>query len=83
MQSLFETAGLCTYETSCVRRLGYLLERANHPRQADALDTFARKAKTAALIGPAAKPQIPDFARSHEKNARWKLILNEAVEVDF
>lgn len=71
------------YETSCVRRLGYLLERANHLRQADALDTFAKKAKTAALIDPAASPLIPALAGPREKSVRWKLILNEAVEVDF
>lgn len=71
------------YENSSVRRLGYLLECMQHVRQANALRPFARKAKTAVLLDPAAKPLIEELSGLHEKEPRWKLILNEPVEVDF
>lgn len=70
------------YESSCVRRLGYLLERANHARQANALDVFAKKAKTAVLLDPAVKPLIASLDGEYDKSKRWKLVLNEHVEVD-
>lgn len=71
------------YESSFVRRLGYLLERMRHMRQAEALLPFARKAKTAVLLGPSVKPLIEELPQLHEKEPRWRLILNESVEVDF
>ncbi len=71
------------YENSSVRRLGYLLERAGHVRQADALETFVRKAKTAVLLDPSVKPLIESLAELHEKNTKWKLVINEPVEIDF
>ncbi|WP_110648156.1 type IV toxin-antitoxin system AbiEi family antitoxin domain-containing protein [Salinicola peritrichatus] len=71
------------YENSSVRRLGYLLECMRHARQADALRPFARKAKTTVLLDPSAKPLIEELSGLHEKEPRWKLILNEPVEIDF
>ena len=40
------TKAAAAYESSCVRRLGYLLDRAGHVPQANALEPYARKAKT-------------------------------------
>src|SRR3569623_157386 len=71
------------YENSSVRRLGYLLERAGHTRQANALEPFAKKAKTAVLLDPSVKPLIESLSGLHEKDARWKLVINEPVEIDF
>lgn len=71
------------YESSCVRRLGYLLDRDGHERQADALEMFARKAKTAVRLDPSVKPLIESLSGQYDKDARWKLILNVPVEVDF
>lgn len=71
------------YENSSVRRLGYLLERMQHARQANALRPFAGKAKTAVLLDPSVKPLIEELSGPDEKDSRWKLILNESVEVDF
>ena len=71
------------YENSCVRRLGYLLERVGHARQAAALAPFAAKAKTALLLDPSAKPLIASLAELHDKDPKWKLVINETVEVDF
>lgn len=71
------------YENSSVRRLGYLLERMRHARQADALQPFAKKAKTAVLLDPSVKPLVEGLAGRHEKEPQWRLILNEPVEVDF
>lgn len=71
------------YENSSVRRLGYLLERMQHARQANALRPFAGKAKTAVLLDPSVKPLIEELSGFGEKDSRWKLILNESVEVDF
>jgi predicted transcriptional regulator of viral defense system len=70
------------YENSAVRRLGYLLELANHARQAKALDPFVKKAKALVPLNPAVKPVVESLAELHERNSRWKLVINEPVEVD-
>ncbi|MGA7180440.1 MAG: type IV toxin-antitoxin system AbiEi family antitoxin [Thiobacillaceae bacterium] len=69
------------YENSVVRRLGYLLERAGHGRQARALEPFVSQAKTTLLLDPAVKPIVAALAQVHERNAKWKLMINETVEV--
>ena len=71
------------YENSSVRRLGYLLEHVGHARQANALEPFAKKAKTAVLLDPSVKSMIESLVEPPEKNSRWKLLINESVEVDF
>lgn len=71
------------YENSSVRRLGYLLEHVGHARQAKALEPFVKKAKTALLLDPAVKPLLASLAAAYEKDARWKLVVNEPVEIDF
>ncbi len=72
-----------SYENSSVRRLGYLLEQAGHTRQAIALEPFVKKAKTAVLLDPSVKPLIASLAELHERDAKWKLVINEPVELDF
>ncbi len=69
------------YENSAVRRLGYLLERMGHGRQARALEPFVRQAKTTLSLDPAVKPIVAALAQVHERNAKWKLMINETVEV--
>lgn len=71
------------YENSSVRRLGYLLDRAGHVRQANALEPFVKKAKTAVPLDPSVKPLIESLADLHEKDTKWKLVINEPVEIDF
>jgi predicted transcriptional regulator of viral defense system len=71
------------YETSCVRRLGYLLELAGFDKQARVLQPFAAKVKTAVPLDPSVKPLVAALAGAYERNSKWKLILNEEVEVDF
>jgi predicted transcriptional regulator of viral defense system len=70
------------YENSSVRRLGYLLERAGHLPQADALRPFARRAKTTVLLDPSVKPVMEGLSDFHEKAPAWLLIINTPVEVD-
>ena len=73
-------------QQSCLfvkRRLGYLLDRAGHARQANALQPFVKKAKTAALLDPSVKPLMESLADLREKDSRWKLLINERVEIDF
>ncbi len=70
------------YENSAVRRLGYLLELANHSRQAKSLEPFAKRAKTLVPLNPASKPVIASLAEPGERDSRWKLLINEPVEVD-
>lgn len=70
------------YENSSVRRLGYLLDRAGHLRQSDALASFAKTAKTALPLDPSAKPLMESLAEFHERNSKWKLVINEPVEID-
>ena len=71
------------YENSAVRRLGYLLDRSGHARQAKTLEPFARKAKSMKLLDPSAKPLIESQADLYEKDFKWMLVINESVEVDF
>lgn len=71
------------YENSSVRRLGYLLERMGHARQAKALQPFVKQAKTAVLLEPSVKPLLEGIDARHEKASKWMLIINETVEVDF
>ncbi len=70
-------------ESSCVRRLGYLMEHVGHMRQARALEPFAGKAKTSVLLDPSVKPLSSVLASVAERSSRWKLVLNVPVEVDF
>jgi predicted transcriptional regulator of viral defense system len=71
------------YESATVRRLGYLLERAGHARQAKALLPFVQHAKTSVPLSPSVKPLLASMMASHEKNTKWKLVMNEPVEIDF
>ena len=70
------------YENSSVRRLGYLLDQAGHLRQAKALEAFVKQAKTSVPLDPSVKPLITSLADTHEKDAKWKLVINEPVEID-
>jgi len=69
------------YENSAVRRLGFRLDLAGHARQANALRAFVKQAKTALPLDPAAKPLVQALAQAGERNSRWKLLINEAVEI--
>lgn len=71
------------YENSAVRRLGYLLDRAGHARQAKILESFARKAKSLKPLNPSVKPLIGSRIDRFEKDSRWMLVINEPVEIDF
>jgi hypothetical protein len=71
------------YENSAVRRLGYLLERFGHIRQADALRPFAKKAKSFKALDPAVKPIVAELAALEEKSPGWKLVINVPVEIDL
>jgi predicted transcriptional regulator of viral defense system len=71
------------YEDSVVRRLGYLLERAGHVRQAKLLEPFARKAKSMKPLDPSIKPLTESLAALHQKDTKWMLVINEPVEVEF
>jgi predicted transcriptional regulator of viral defense system len=70
------------YENSAVRRLGYLLERFGHDRQANVLQAFAKKAKSFKDLDPAAKPIVAALRAVEEKNPKWKLVINVPVEID-
>jgi hypothetical protein len=70
------------YENSAVRRLGFLLERFGHIRQANALQAFIEKAKSFKDLDPAAKPIIAALKEIEEKNSKWKLVVNVPVEID-
>ena len=71
------------YENSAVRRLGYLLDHAGHVRQAKVLEPFARKAKSMKSLDPSIKPLTESLAKLHEKDAKWMLVINEPVEIDY
>lgn len=70
------------YENSVGRRLGYLLERFGHSRQALALQKFAKKAKSFKDMDPAAKPLHESLRESQVRCSKWKLVINTELEVD-
>lgn len=71
------------YENAAVRRLGYLLDCSGHARQAKVLESFAKKAKSMKPLDPSVKPLTESLAELHEKDAKWMLVINEPVEIDF
>lgn len=70
------------YENSTARRLGYLLERFGHLRQAVALEVFAKQAKSFKELDPSAQPISAALAFSDKKDPKWKLSINVPVEID-
>lgn len=70
------------YENSTVRRLGYLLDHFGHERQANALVPFADKAKSMKPLDPSVRTLVEEVEETHETNSKWKLIINEPVEID-
>ncbi len=78
---LAKAAGV--YENSAVRRLGYLLDRFGHSRQASALRSIAGKAKSFKALDPSARPIVPELAQVDERNADWKLVINVPMEIDL
>lgn len=70
------------YERSTVLRLGYLLDLANHARQAAALASFAKQVKSAPSLDPSVKSLMAS-ARHDVHDAKWKLVINTPVDVDF
>ncbi|MBI3684183.1 MAG: hypothetical protein HY235_27735 [Acidobacteria bacterium] len=71
------------YENSTVRRLGYLLEHFGYERHANALFPFAEKAKSIKPLDPSVQALVEALEGTHEKNSKWKLIINEPVEIDL
>ena len=70
------------YENAAVRRLGYLLERSGHARQAHALEPLASKAKSMKPLDPSVNPLHESLAGGDEKDTKWKLVINVPVETD-
>lgn len=71
------------YENTVVRRLGYLLELFGHLRQAAVLESFAAKAKSEVALNPSVHSIASSLDGLHGKDSKWKLVINEPVEVDF
>lgn len=70
------------FENSSVRRLGYLLERFGHLRQANVLRVFAVAAKSFKDLDPSAKPIVAALRETVDKSPEWKLAINVPVEID-
>jgi predicted transcriptional regulator of viral defense system len=77
------TKAASAYEDSAVRRLGYLLERFGHFRQADSLRPLAKKAKSFKALDPTVKPIVAELAELEQRNPDWKLVINVPVEIDL
>jgi transcriptional regulator with AbiEi antitoxin domain of type IV toxin-antitoxin system len=71
------------YENSTARRLGYLLERFGHARQAASLRPLARKAKSLKPLDPSLR-MVASLARNAKvpEAPAWKLSLNVPLEID-
>jgi hypothetical protein len=51
--------------------------------KAGALEPFVRAAKTSIPLNPSVKPLIASLVEEAPRVAKWKLIINEPVEIDF
>jgi hypothetical protein len=71
------------YDNAAVRRLGYLLDQAGYKPKAGALEPFVKAAKTSIPLNPSVKPLIASLVEEAPRVAKWKLIINEPVEIDF
>jgi predicted transcriptional regulator of viral defense system len=69
------------YENSAVRRLGYLLEKFGHERAAKPLLPFVGKVKSYEKLDPSVRQIVPG-EDAQGRDGRWKLVLNEPVEID-
>jgi predicted transcriptional regulator of viral defense system len=69
------------YDNSAVRRLGYLLDHFGHERQASVLLAFVKNAKSVKPLDPSVRALV-ESSESHERNLKWMLTINEAVEID-
>jgi hypothetical protein len=70
------------YENSAVRRLGYLLYHFGHKRQANALVSYAKKAKSMKPLDPSVRAVVEDL-NEPEDDSNWMLTINEPVEIDL
>jgi predicted transcriptional regulator of viral defense system len=68
------------YESTAVRRLGYLLELAGHGRQARALDGAVRRTKSVVPLNPSLRPGRSSRRHAPKVDARWKLLINDSPE---
>lgn len=71
------------FDTATVRRLGFLLELFGYQRQFEALGPIAMSAKTALALDPSVQPMMAMHREPFEKSAKWNLLINETVEIDF
>ncbi|MBE7418630.1 MAG: hypothetical protein HS128_12965 [Ideonella sp.] len=65
------------YENSTVRRLGYLLDLAGHARQADALQGFVQRARTALPLDPAAHFNDRGRPFRRDRRRRFSVIVDD------
>jgi hypothetical protein len=70
------------YENTAVRRLGYIFEYLGYERQAKVLLPFAEKAKSMKLLNPSINNWFDEFDELQEKDPKWKLIINDTLEID-
>lgn len=75
-------AAAAYYESAAVRRLGYLLELAGHARVSKSLRSYAEAARHFALLDPGIKPVVAALDDVPQRDASWKLLIHEPVEVD-
>lgn len=71
------------FENTSVRRLGYLLDLSDHKKQADTLQPFAQQSDKYTPLDPSARPLIEGLSISENRDERWRLDINETVEIDF
>ncbi|MBB5574660.1 MULTISPECIES: type IV toxin-antitoxin system AbiEi family antitoxin domain-containing protein [Rhizobium] len=71
------------FENTSIRRLGYLLDMSDHRRQANALQPFARQTDKYTPLDPSVRPLIEGLSISGTRDDRWRLDINETVEIDF
>ena len=62
----------------------YLDEQLSRDRAYfSALEPLAHRAKSMKLLDPSVKPLLASLTELSDKNAKWKLVINEFLETDF
>ena len=70
------------YEGAVVRPLGYPLEHTGQKKPASAPRPYADDARHFAPLDPGAKPVVTALAKTPQRDAAWKLLIHEPIEVD-
>lgn len=69
------------YKAAGINGVAQIVKDIGTKTQAAALQAFVKHARTALPLDPSVRPLVQALAQAGERNPRWKLLINGAVEV--